>query len=67
MMRLVEFPKNNVLKNMKNTDTQTWSKEDEFMLEGSVDSDYITMCALKTSFIPAHLNPFPNPRAKELH
>ena len=44
MMRLVEFPKNNVLKNMKNIDTQTWSKEDEFMLEGSVDSDYMPVC-----------------------
>ena len=42
MMRLVEFPENNVLKNMKNIDTQTWSKEDESMLDGSVDSDYMT-------------------------
>ena len=28
---------------MKNTDAQTWSKEDELMLEGSVDSDYTTV------------------------
>lgn len=44
MMILVEFPKSNILKNMKNIDTQTWSKEDESILDGSVDSDYMTSC-----------------------